>query len=690
MNASHPFSARPLRLLNRSRRTGALFAGLIAVCPALAAEDLSYVDLVHRLTDLDRLASPPIPGERCLQWSSYDRASRFDPASGKYLHWDANGDGDGVIRREPNGKVVLAEMEGPGCIWRIWSAAPKEGHVRIHLDGHEEPAIDLPFTGYFDGRNPPFDRKAIVHSAALGWNNYTPIPYQKSCRIEADAHWGLYYHFVYSSFPADTKVPTFQPRLTDPQNAALDEADLALRQCGPRTAGSENWHLAGIDPGTADTLTLAGPGAIHAIQARIDGLPPSPADRIVLRELVLEIRWDGESKPSVWSPFGDFFGTAPGANPYRSLPCGLTEDGEWYANWYMPFSRGAVVSIRNEGAQTRHVRWGLFTDKPRSNPDQLARFHAKWHRDAFLPADPARHAIDWTLLKTTGTGRFVGVMLHIWNPRGSWWGEGDEKFFVDGESFPSTIGTGSEDYFGYAWSNPTLFQHAYHNQTIAMNNRGHISVNRWQITDNIPFQKSFEGAIEKYYPNDRPTLYAATVYWYQRGGQDPYLPVPVAERTNYWDDAQLAARRVRGALEGERLAIARKTGGQTQEQDLAGFGPDWSGDAHLWWTQAKPGDELDLTVPVKTAGRYRLKAQFTRAIDYGIVQLALDGRNLGEPIDFYHDGVVPTGAVDLGESDLSAGDHHLTAQIVGANPKAVKSYMFGFDYLLLEPVHIQL
>ncbi len=146
-----------------------------------------------------------------------------------------------------------------------------------------------------------------------------------------------------------------------------------------------------------------------------------------------------------------------------------------------------------------------------------------------------RRKIDWTMLKTQGRGRFCGVMLHIWNPRGGWWGEGDEKFFVDGEKFPSTFGTGSEDYFGYAWSNPTLFQNCYHNQTISSNNKGHVSVNRWHIPDNIPFQTSYEAAIEKYYPNSKPTLYAATVYWYQAAGQkDPYEPVPVADRKGYW------------------------------------------------------------------------------------------------------------------------------------------------------------
>jgi D-arabinan exo alpha-(1,3)/(1,5)-arabinofuranosidase (non-reducing end) len=105
-------------------------------------------------------------------------------------------------------------------------------------------------------------------------------------------------------------------------------------------------------------------------------------------------------------------------------------------------------------------------------------------------------------------------MLQVRNPRGGWWGEGDEKFFVDGEKFPSTFGTGSEDYFGYAWSNPTLFQNAYHDQTHNDgNNKGQVSVNRWHITDNVPFHQSFEGCIEKYFPNQRPTLYAATAYW---------------------------------------------------------------------------------------------------------------------------------------------------------------------------------
>ncbi len=664
---------------------------VLSTVSATAAERLTYVDLIKRLTDLERLAVLPEAGERCAQWSSYDRASRYDSATAKYVAWDANGDGDGYIRKDGD-KIVMAEMDGPGCIWRIWSAAPKEGHVRIYLDGANEPAVDLPFKGYFDGKHEPFTRSALVHTVALGWNNYTPIPYQKSCKIVADSNWGAYYQFVYTTFPAGTQVPTFKRQLSPEENAALDEANGVLSHCGPRpaTLGPDVDGIKKIDQelGGNSSFTsqkLPGPGAIRMIRAKVD-LPPSPEDRSALRELTLQIRWDGEQSPSVWAPFGDFFGTAAGVNRYRSLPSGLTEDGWWYCNWFMPFASSAEVTVRNEGTQTRKLTLEIVHGPVKGDISKLGRFHAKWHRDAFLPAEKER-AIDWTMLKTEGRGRFLGVMLHVWNPKGSWWGEGDEKFFVDGEKFPSTIGTGSEDYFGYAWCNPTLFQNAFHNQTISMNNKGHVCVNRWHIADNVPFQKSFDGAIEKYFPNKRPTLYAATVYWYLApGGHDPYKPLPLSERVGYWDDTQLQTFVVKGALEGERLTILHKTAGNPHEQDLSGFEGDWSHDAHLWWIEAKPGDKLDLALPVAKVGRYKVTMQLTKAIDYGIVQVSLDGAKLGGPIDLFNDGVIATGPLDFGQHELTAGVHKLTVEITGANEKAVKAYMFGLDYVKLEAV----
>jgi len=671
------------------RRLALLLALVTAILPpASAQQKLTYPDLVRRLTDLEQLATLPAPGETTKQWSSYDRASQYDAATGKYVRWDANGDGGGIIRTEGE-QSVFAEMEGPGCIWRIWSATVKAGHVRIYLDGATEPAVDLPFTGYFDGQHAPFTRPMLVHTtAANGYNNYTPIPYQKSCKIVADPGWGQYYQFVYTTFPKGTQVPTFSRELSPADNATLDQADRRLRNSGPRetSAGFAKSGGNGLLSANGGVITdkLDGSGAITLIRAKVD-LPAAPADRDVLRELTLQIRWDGEASPSVWVPLGDFFGTAPGANPYRALPCGLTADGWWYANWYMPFGRSAEVNVINDGKKARKLELEIYREPLKGEAAKLARFHAKWHRDQFLPTEPER-AIDWPLLKTTGRGRFVGVMLHIWSPRGGWWGEGDEKFFVDGEKFPSTFGTGSEDYFGYAWSSATLFFHPLHNQTFNSGNcKGHISVNRFHIADQIPFQQSFAGDIEKYYANAKPALYAATVYWYLApGGSDPYRAVPLAERADYY--VQPVVAKIPGVIEGEALKVLSKTGGNPQAQDLTGFGDQWSGDAQLWWTDAQPGDRLELDLPVATSAQYEVTAQLTKARDYGIVQLWLDGKKLGEPLDLYDPNVVPLRGVKLGRHELAAGPHKLTVEITGANAQAVQSYMFGLDYVKLVAV----
>jgi hypothetical protein len=671
----------------------------MAAATAGAQEKLSYVDLVRRLTDLERLAVLPAPGDACAQWSSYDRGSKYDAATGKYVDWAANRDGTGVIRTEGDTEV-MAEMEGPGCIWRIWSAKADAGHVKIYLDGSDTPAVDLPFAGYFDGKNPPFVHPSLVHITGRGCNNYVPVPYQKSCKIVADKGWGRYFHFGYETFPKGTAVPTFRMALAAEEAAALAAADDILSNrrgqdpAGKRPGEETIAKGLAVPPGKAlAAAEVAGPRAITAIRVKVKGLGPREDEIAALRELAIRITWDGEAAPAVWAPLGDFFGTAPGINKYKSLPLGMTDDG-FYSFWYMPFAKGATVEIANDGPAERAVEVSVV-HAPLSRPAaELGRFHAKWHRDAFLPAEPER-AIDWTMLKTQGRGRFCGVMLHVWNPKGGWWGEGDEKFFVDGEKFPSTIGTGSEDYFGYAWCTPELFQNPYHDQTFVTGNRGHVSVNRWHVTDNVPFQKSFEGCIEKYFPNSRPTRYACTAYWYLApGGTDPHAPLPMPERVGYWPEPVAPAPppkpagpavTVKGAIEGEALEVLGKTGGHTRSQAMGQYGGTWSGASQLWWTQGKPGDKLDLALPVKDAGKYRLTVQLTKANDYGIVQLYLDDKKLGGPVDLYSPEVVPSGPLDLGQHDLAAGRHKLTLEITGANPKAVKSYMAGVDYVKLDP-----
>jgi hypothetical protein len=175
---------------------------------------------------------------------------------------------------------------------------------------------------------------------------------------------------------------------------------------------------------------------------------------------------------------------------------------------------------------------------------------------------------------------------------------------------------------------------------------------------------------------------AVTAYWYARpGAKDEFKPIR-AEDAIVRPMPAYAAPKVAGAIEGETMKRLKVTG-TAEPQDWSGL----SGERHLWWHAGmKPGDTLTLAFAAPKAGKYRILARFLRAGDYGIHQLAINGQKAGEPMDFYNPDVRPTREVDLGVFDLKAGDNEFTATVVGANEKAIKTYMLGLDYLLLKPV----
>lgn len=532
---------------------------------------LTYADLIRRLSDLERLAEPPLPGERGGCSSSYDRRSRYDAETDTYLDWDANDDGSGFIRHEGEWTVVL-EQAGPGVIWRIWSALPSVGHVQIFIDDQPTPVVDMPFRDLFERFNgdvPPLNFPSLTPTLSRGRNRFIPIPYNRSCKVRLAPGWGAYYHFTHTRFPDGTQLPIFNGSYDRETCLALAAADRLLSQRGwgvPRAAGDAVERVAvTIPPGETVALPeLRGNRAITAVRIALD-IPEPPADARLLRELALSITWDTDSAPSVWAPLGDLFGTAPGVNHHRALPLGVTEGG-LFCRWFMPFSSRAAIAVTNDGAEARTLDFTICHRALERPADELLRFHAKWHRDALLERPRAEgRAIDWPLLLVEGQGRFCGIHLHVWNrwaepepaaddwwygrwERKSidwWWGEGDEKFFIDGERFPSTFGTGSEDYIGYAWAAeppfPT-FESAYACQPhVAIDGNGHTSVSRFHICDDVPFQTAFAGYIEKYKENrwggGNHCLYAVVAFWYQRpGGNDPYGPVPVAERVGYEEE----------------------------------------------------------------------------------------------------------------------------------------------------------
>jgi hypothetical protein len=416
--------------------------------------------------------------------------------------------------------------------------------------------------------------------------------------------------------------------------------------------------------------------AIHTIVGRVQSANIADA----LRGTILEITFDDAARPQVRVPLGDFFGTAPGLNPYASLSSGVAEDGTVYANWVMPFTKQCELKLRNASSSRIIASFALHGQKYKWTKDSMY-FHAGFRSEYPIKTRPRQ---DWNFLNATGKGRFVGTMLHVTNHVKDWWGEGDEKIYVDGEAFPSHFGTGSEDYFGYAWCWPEKFVHAYHNQARCdgPGNYGQTCVSRFHIIDNIPFTKSFRFDMEVWHWADCEIAMAETAYWYAfADSTDAFAPL-TADNLRIIEPLPLPPpRKVEGALEGEELKILEKAG-IAERQD---FTDKMSGGSHLWWRTAKVGDTLTLEVPAEKAGKYEIFAVFTKAGDYGIHTLSINGKEMIRDLDLYNNGVIVAPEQSLGVYDLKQGANALKVTITGSNPQAIKNYMFGLDYLRLAP-----
>lgn len=509
---------------------------------------MEYRQLLSLYTDLTLLSLPPQPGERGGCMSSYDRASAYDATCDTYLHWDANEDGGGFIRQNADGSIVAFEQQGPGCIFRTWSALPEHGHIRIFIDDALEPVIDMPFFDLFEkqpGDIPPLNLSELSLRLSRGRNCWLPIPYQKYCRIELCEGWGAYYHFTYRAFPKGTVMPCLTDGFTTEGLMALAELDRRLydRELDDMEATP---FEAVLPAGQAGTLVaLEGAGAIERLCFLPRAFGKSRDD--ALSGLQLQIFWDGSAEAAVDCPLGAFFGSDDQLSPYSSLPMSVHKE-LLTCRFVMPYSQGARVVLVNRTTTSLRVA-GEVAVAACPDASSRLRFHALYHHgmtDGLTPADFApggQRFPDWPMLQAVGQGRFCGVHLCIdnrWNEPDAapeswwygkwdkksidwWWGEGDEKFFVDGEKFPSTFGTGSEDYIGYAWAAEPPF--AKFQSPFAVMNRmpltgnGVTCVSRFHIADNVPFFKQFQAFIEKYkqdsWGNGNCCLYACVPYWYQ-------------------------------------------------------------------------------------------------------------------------------------------------------------------------------
>lgn len=510
------------------RQSALPIVALLAILPA-GAKTLTYVEVLDQLTDLDRLTHLQT-GIRAGQFSSHSPDDRV---------WGTNGDAGNYLRVEENGEAVMMEVDGPGCIYRLWSANPM-GELRFYLDGATEPTYTFDFDGLFSGQHPPFVKPLVYKRGAQmsASDCYLPIPFAKSIKVCADQKHGQFYILNYLRFPADWEVQSFHLPLSVPENEALERAVEAWSHPGrdpkPRRPGQTTLQRRlSILPGQTVALAdLAGPGEVRGLRCRVDS-----SERFFWRKLVLRGVWDGADWPQILAPLGPFFGFDWQTPEYGSLIAGCL-GGRCYFYYPMPFAASGRLELTSYLATPASLEAEIDWAPLPKLPDDSLYFYARWRHEPDCPT------FDYPFIETAGRGHLVGVTLQIDHPVPGWWGEGDEKVWVDDDQFPPWIGTGSEDYFGDAWGIQFL-PNPSHGCSLRA---GHYTCPyRWHFLDFIPFTKRLRMTIENYgsWGNfDHEHEYNSVAYWYQRERVPPFGNLS-------------AATYIGGAAPGQKPAVYR-------------------------------------------------------------------------------------------------------------------------------------
>jgi hypothetical protein len=272
-------------------------------------------------------------------------------------------------------------------------------------------------------------------------------------------------------------------------------------------------------------------------------------DLAELRRLILRVFWDDEPTPSIEVPLGDFFAMGHDASPHHvtSLPVVVAPTRALNCWWQMPFRRHARFTLTNEGEKDANVvAFKLMFQRAEVGPD--ARYlHAQWRRSTTTRELPEHTILDGV----TGSGVYVGTAISWTSASGGWWGEGEAKFFIDGDDeYPTICDTGTEDYFGGAWcyyedlhDKPVEVPFSAPFLGLPLATTGgpeaprRFSLYRWHLLDPIGFGQDLKVTIQAlgWYPDKtyQPLTddIASTAFWYQSEphGSFPQLP-PLRER----------------------------------------------------------------------------------------------------------------------------------------------------------------
>ncbi len=338
----------------------------------------------------------------------------------------------------------------------------------------------------------------------------------------------------------------------------LSDAQSARVSSWDKNGGNTDFHT--MDPGDSVELArLEGAGVIRHLYFTVMG--PSSERPDYLRDLVLRAYWDGEEAPSVEAPLGDFFGQGHGkhayfqsqlvtVNPGARLENGTSLSVGFNAYFPMPYGDGARLTLSNEGPLPIGAVWyHIDYEQLDRAPDTGARFHAQYRQERPTEAEGPeafRNTVsfegtnpdgrgNYTILDAAGQGNVAGYFLHVDNVAHSWYGEGDDMIFIDGETWPPSFhGTGTEEIFGggacpsVPYFGPYTGFHLIDNEDYF----GAVSMYRFYVADPIHFRKSIRMTIEHGHNNNYANEYSSTAFWYQREPHAPFPPLPPALERN--------------------------------------------------------------------------------------------------------------------------------------------------------------
>lgn len=415
----------------------------------------------------------------------------------------------------------------------------------------------------------------------------------------------------------------------------------------------------------AEIANIEGPGTISRIWMTIDSRDP-----YFLRRILLRIYWDDETEPSVEVPVGDFFGSGFQYKHHTPMYIGMSSGG-YYSYFPMPFQKRARIEVVNQtGSEIFAFYYQINYQKTEDIPEDMAYFHAKWNRDIRTDYEG-----NYTVLEAKGEGHFVGLNFQGQPYNGSlFYLEGDEMIYVDGEEFPSTYGTGLEDYFTSGWYFKNgEFDAAFHG-LVHMDTLGRVSAYRHHIMDPIPFKDSIKVTLEHGHANEEIVDFSTTAYWYQKEPHLEYEPIAKA-------GLRIPLQRPvpNGAIEAEDLEVLGTT---KQVENMSDYGSDWSG-GHQLSLQPEEGETSQLVIPHAIENEYTLQLYFTKGPDYGNLTIS-HARGQSQEFDGYAPAIVPAAVVKL--EGVKPKDRSIVLDIKSiGKAKQSMGHKIGLDAILMVP-----